>query len=121
MSICGPVLVYLEADREHWSLLREEKPLELMPYLADVFERRTGLPLPALQAFVKWIKAGSFYHAVIIRREQLNHVPHLKHAEMPAMNQRSPNEDALISHRQDYQQALNQTSQPPEQPGEGPC
>ena len=110
--ICAPVLRHLEAEREHWSMLREERPLELMPYLADVFERATALSLPTLQAFVKWIKVGSFYHAVIVQREQLNHVPHLRNVERPAMNQRSPNEDTLISHRQDYQGALSLTTTP---------
>ena len=89
-------------------MLKEEDPLQLMPYLASAFERKTTLALPALANYKKWIKAGSFYHAVILWREELNHTPHLVMAQVPNMNQRSPNEDTLISHRQEYKAALLQ-------------
>ena len=79
-----------------------------MPYLAAVFKRQTTLALPTLAKYTKWIKAGSFYHGIIREREELNHTPHLVTAPAPNMNQRSPNEDALISHRQEYKAALQQ-------------
>ena len=79
-----------------------------MPYLASAFERKTTLTLPALANYKKWIKLGSFYHAVILRCEELNHTPHLAMAQVPSMNQRSPNEDTLISHQQEYKAALLQ-------------
>ena len=79
-----------------------------MPYLATVFERQTGLALPTLANYTKWIKAGSFYHSIIHEREELNHTPHLAHAPAPNMNQRSPNEDTLISHRQEYKATFQQ-------------
>ena len=81
-----------------------------MPYLAAVFERQTTLALPALAKYTKWIKAGSFYHGIIREREELNHTPHLATAPAPNMNQRSPNEDALISHRQEYKAAFQQAN-----------
>ena len=89
-------------------MLKEEDPLQLMPYLASAFERKTTLALPALANYKKWIKLGSFYHAVILRCEELNHTPHLAMAQAPSMNQRSPNENTLISHRQEYKAALLQ-------------
>ena len=79
-----------------------------MPYLAAVFKRQTTLALPALAKYMKWIKAGSFYQGIIHEREELNHTPHLATAPAPNMNQRSPNEDTLISHRQEYKAALQQ-------------
>ena len=79
-----------------------------MPYLAAVFERQTGLALPTLAKYTKWIKAGSFYHGIICEREELNHTPHLAHVPAPNMNQRSPNEDTLISHRQEYKATFQQ-------------
>ena len=79
-----------------------------MPYLASVFKRQTTLTLPALAKYKKWIKVGSFYHAIICRHDELNHTPHLAMAQAPNMNQRSPNEDALISHRQEYKATLQQ-------------
>ena len=89
-------------------MLKEEDPLQLMSYLASVFERKTTLALPTMANYKKWIKAGSFYHAVILWREELNHTPHLAMAQVPNMNQRSPNEDALISHQQEYKATLQQ-------------
>ena len=107
-AIYEPVLRYLGTRREFWARFKEEDPLQLMPYLASVFERQTTLALPALAKYKKWIKVGSFYHTLILRHEELNHTPHLATAQAPNMNQRSPNEDALISHRQEYKAALQQ-------------
>ena len=107
-QIIEPVLRHLGTRREFWARLKEEDPMQLMPYLAAVFKRQTGLALPALANYAKWIKAGSFYHGIIREREELNHTPHLAHAPAPNMNQRSPNEDALISHRQEYKAAFQQ-------------
>ena len=106
--IIEPVLRYLGTHREFWARFKEEDPLWLMPYLAAVFERQTGLTLPTLAKYMKWIKAESFYHGIIREREELNHTPHLATAPAPNMNQRSPNEDALISHRQEYNATLQQ-------------
>ena len=107
-AIYEPVLRYLGTHWEFWAVLKEEDPLQLMPYLASVFERKTTLTLPTLANYKKWIKVGSFYHAAILLHEELNHTPHLATAQAPNMNQRSPNEDALISHRQEYKAALQQ-------------
>ena len=79
-----------------------------MPYLAAVFKRETTLTLPALAKYKKWIKAGSFYHGIIRQREELNHTPHLATAPAPNMNLKSLNEDALISHCQEYKATLQQ-------------
>ena len=81
-----------------------------MPYLAAVFKRQTGLTLPALAKYTKWIKAGSFYHGIIHEQEELNHTPHLVTTPAPNMNQRSPNEDALISHCQEYKATFQQVN-----------
>ena len=107
-QIIKPVLRYLGTRREFWARLKEEDPLRLMPYLAAVFERQTGLTLPTLAKYTKWIKAGSFYHGIICEREELNHTPHLANAPAPNINQRSPNKDALISHHQEYKAAFQQ-------------
>ena len=79
-----------------------------MPYLAAVFERQTTLTLPALAKYKKWIKAGSYYYGIILQQEELNHTPHLATAPVPNMNQRSPNEDTLISHCQEYKATFQQ-------------
>ena len=107
-QIIEPVLRHLGTHREFWAWLKEEDPLWLMPYLAAVFERQSGLALPTLAKYTKWIKVGSFYHGIIREWEELNHTPHLAHAPAPNMNQRSPNEDALISHHQEYKATFQQ-------------
>ena len=107
-QIYEPVLRYLGTRWEFWARLKEEDPLHLMPYLAAVFKRQTTLALPALAKYKKWIKTGSFYHGIICQREELNHTPHLVTAPAPNMNLRSPNEDTLISHRQEYKATLQQ-------------
>ena len=82
-QIIKPVLRHLGTRREFWARLKEEDPLWLMLYLAAVFKRQTGLALPALANYTKWIKAASFYHGIICKREELNHTPHLVHAPAP--------------------------------------
>ena len=107
-AIYEPVLKYLETRREFWARLKGEDPLQLMPYLAAVFKRQTTLALPALAKYKKCIRAGSFYHAIILWHVELNHTPHLVTAQVPNMTQRSSNEDALISHWQEYKATLHQ-------------
>ena len=96
--------------REFWARLKEEDPLQLMPYLAAVFKRQMTLALPALAKYTKWIKVGSFYHGIIREREELNHTPHLATAPASNMNQRSRNKDALISHHQEYKATFQQVN-----------
>ena len=45
--IIKPVLRYLWTRREFWAQLKEEDPLQLMPYLAAVFKRQTTLANPS--------------------------------------------------------------------------
>ena len=47
-QIYEPVLRYLGTHWEFWARLKEEDPLQLMPYLAAVFKRQTTLALPRL-------------------------------------------------------------------------
>ena len=67
--IYEPVLRYLGTHQEFRAMLKEENTLQLMPYLASVFERKTTLALPALAKYKKWIKVGSFYHALTLQHE----------------------------------------------------
>ena len=46
--IYEPVLRYLGTRQEFWAMLKEEDPLQLMPYLASVFERKTNPHPPHL-------------------------------------------------------------------------
>ena len=51
--IYEPVLRYLGTRQEFWARLKEEDPLQLMPYLAAIFKRQTTLTLPTLAKYKK--------------------------------------------------------------------
>ena len=96
------VLSWLEDRQEYWQPVREGDPIAFMKYLAQVVQEQTGLLLPALKKYTKWIKASSWHHAVVLKQEQLNLYPHLVGAEHPKPNVCSPSEDTMLSHRADY-------------------
>ena len=96
------VLQWLDNRREYWQPVREGDPIAFMKYLAQVVQEQTGLILSTLNRYTKWIKATSWYHAVVLRWEQLNLCPHLARAELPKPNIHSPSEDMMLSHWADY-------------------
>ena len=63
---------YLGQRQEEWRTIKEEKPLEYMPYMEHHFHTLTGVRLKGLSQFTGWIKAGSYYHGVVARKGQLH-------------------------------------------------
>ena len=59
------VLQWLEERREYWQLVREHDPIAFMNYLAQVVQEQTGLRLPALKWYTKWIKASSWRSSLV--------------------------------------------------------
>ena len=45
--------------QEEWRTIKEEKPLEYMPYMERQFHTLTGVRLKGLSQFTGWIKPGS--------------------------------------------------------------
>ena len=70
-------LNYLGHHQEEWKTLKEEKPLEYMPYMEHHFKALTGIRLKGLSQFTGWIEPGSYYHRVVARKGQLHLCLHL--------------------------------------------
>ena len=71
-------------------VIKEESPLEYMPYIAEEFHRATGLNLHDLLEFTLWIKRGSYFHGLLVKRGQVKECPHLIGAPLPRWPQPKP-------------------------------
>ena len=79
--------------------IKEESPLEYMPFIAEEFHRATGLHLHDLPEFTLWIRRGSYFHRLLVERGQVQECPHLIGAPLPRWPQPKPSE----SHEELYQ------------------
>ena len=65
-------LDYLGQCQEEWKTIKEEEPLQYMPYMEHHFKALTGIRLKGLSQFTGLIKPGSYYHGVVARKGQLH-------------------------------------------------
>ena len=72
--------------------IKEETPLDYMAYIAEEFEKATGLHLNGLLEFTLWIKRGSYFHGLLVERGQVQQCPHLIGAPLPKWPQLKPTE-----------------------------
>ena len=79
-------------------VIKEESPLDYMPFIAEEFHRATGLHLLDLPEFTLWIKRGSYFHGLLVKRGQVQECPHLIGAPLPRWPQPKPSE----SHEESY-------------------
>ena len=79
-------------------VIKEESPLDYMPFIAEEFHRATGLYLLDLPEFTLWIKRGSYFHGLLVKRGQVQECPHLIGAPLPRWPQPKPSE----SHEESY-------------------
>ena len=79
--------------------IKEESPLEYMPFIAEEFYRATGLRLHDLPEFTLWIKKGSYFHGLLVERGQVQECPHLIGALLPRWPQPKPSESREESYR----------------------
>ena len=63
---------YLGQHQEEWRTIKEEKPLEYMPYMECHFHTLTGVRLKGLSQFTGWINPGSYYHGVVAKKDHLH-------------------------------------------------
>ena len=70
-------LNHLGQHQDEWKTIKEEMPLEYMPYMEHQFMALTGVRLKGLSQFTRWIKPGSYYHGVVAKKGQLNMCLHL--------------------------------------------
>ena len=81
--------------------IKEESPLDYMPFIAGEFHVATGKCLHELQDFTRWIKKGSYYHGLLVNRGQIEEIPHLIGEDLPKWPQLKPSE----SHQNSYSRA----------------
>ena len=80
-------------------VIKEESPLDYMPYIAEEFHRATGLRLNDLPKFTLWIKRGSYFHGLLVERGQVQECPHLVGAPLPRWPQLKPSKSREESYR----------------------
>ena len=78
--------------------IKEESPLDYMPFIAGEFHAATGMRLHELQDFTRWIKKGSYYHGLLVLRGQIEEIPHLIGEELPKWPQLKPSESCQDSY-----------------------
>ena len=74
---------YLGQRQEEWRTIKEDKPLQYMPYMERHFHTLTSVRLKGLSQFTGWIKPGSYYHGVVARKGQLHLCLHLAGTKPP--------------------------------------
>ena len=85
--------------QEEWRGIKENDPLQYMPYMEEQFFAATRIWLKGLAECTTWIKWGSYYHSVVARKGQLHKCPHLVGIEPPKGPQMTPSESHLVSQR----------------------
>ena len=98
-KIRDKVLDHLLPCQEEWRGIKENDPLQYMPYMEEQFFAATGIWLKGLAECTIWIKQGSYYHSVVARKGQLHKCPHLAGIEPPKGPQITPSESHLVSQR----------------------
>ena len=78
--------------------IKEESPLDYMPFIAGEFYVATGICLHELQDFTRWIKKKSYYHGLLAHRGQIEEIPHLIGEGFPKWPQLKPSESRQNSY-----------------------
>ena len=78
--------------------IKEESPLDYMPFIMREFHVVTGMHLHELPDFTRWIKKGSYYHGLLVYRGQIEECPHLIGEELPKWPQLKPSESCQDSY-----------------------
>ena len=92
---------YLEQHQEEWKTIKEEKPLQYMPYMEHQFQALTSVKLKGLSQFTGWIKPGSHYHGVVARKGQLHLCLHLTGTAPPRGPQICPSQTQTVTQKKE--------------------
>ena len=95
------VLEHLLQRQDEWRSIKENDPLQYMPYMERQFHATTSIQLKGLSNFTGWIKWGSYYHGVVARKGQLHKCPHLVGVKLPRWPQIIPSESCQVSQRRE--------------------
>ena len=93
------VLDHLLPCQDEWRSIKENDPLQYMPYMEEQFYAATRIRLKGLAKCTRWIKWGSYYHSVVAQKGQLHKCPHLVGIELPRGPQITPSESHLASQK----------------------
>ena len=85
--------------KEEWRDIKENCPMQYMPYMEDHFYVAMGLRLNGLRDFTRWIKQGSYYHGLVARQGHLHKCPHLVGVALPRWPQTTPSESCQVSQK----------------------
>ena len=92
-------LNHLGQHQDKWKTIKEEVPLEYMPYMECQFLPLTGIRLQGLSQSMGWIKPGSYYHGVVAKKGQLSKCLHLARIPPPTRPQIHPSETQALMQR----------------------
>ena len=98
-KIRDKVFDHLLPCQEEWRRIKENDPLQYMPYMEEQFYAATGIRLEGLVGCTAWIKCSSYYHSMVAQRGQLDKCPHLVEIEPPRGPQMMPSESRVVSQR----------------------
>ena len=85
--------------KKEWRDIKENHPIQYMPYMEDHFYTAMGLKLNGLRDFTRWIKQGSYYHGLVARQGHLHKCPHLVGVALPRWPQTTPSESCQVSQK----------------------
>ena len=86
-------------QRKEWRDIKENHPIQYMPYMEDHFYMAMGLRLNGLRDFTGWIKQGRYYHRLVARQGHLHKCPHLAGVALPRWPQTTPSESHQVSQK----------------------
>ena len=92
---------YLLQHQDEWRSIKENHPLQYVPYMEKHFHATTGIRLKGLSDFTGWIKRDSYYHALVAKKGQLHKCPHLAGVEPPRWLQVTPSKSHQVSQRRE--------------------
>ena len=87
--------------QDEWRSIKENHPIQYMPYMEKHFHATTSIKLKGLSDFMGLIKRGSYYHALVARKGQLHKCPHLVGLEPPRWLQVTPSKSHQVSQRRE--------------------
>ena len=95
------VLEHLLQCQDEWRSIKENDPLQYMPYMERQFHAITGIQLKGLSDFTGWIKWGSYYHGVVARKGQFHKCVQLAGVKLPRWPKITPSEFCQVSQRRE--------------------
>ena len=98
---------HLVQCQEEWKTIKEEEPLQYMPYMERQFQALTSVRLKGLSQFTGCIKPGSYYHGVVASKGQLHLCLHLAGTAPPRGPQIRPSQIEVLMQKKEETPTTN--------------